>query len=137
MHINIVEVLKYFDKFTEPGDYICVEDTNPLAPNQPGQGLIKELGYTPFGHSKLDKLKEFMKTHSERYLVDQLYTDLFGWVLSLRIKNQLQIKGNSYKKKPGDKGLFIIFHLRGGRRILALTCFLHPTFHMVQSLTKL
>lgn len=79
VHINIVEVLKYFDKFTEPGDYICVEDTNPLAPNQPGQGLIKELGYTLFGHSKLDKLKEFMKTHSERYLVDQLYTDLFGY----------------------------------------------------------
>ena len=109
VHINIVEVLKYFDKFTEPGDYICVEDTNPLAPNQPGQGLIKELGYTPFGHSKLDKLKEFMKTHSERYLVDQLYTDLFGLVTSSHIKNQLQIKGNSYKKNLAIRDRLLFF----------------------------
>ena len=77
-HVNVAGVLGYFDKFTEPGDYICVEDTNPIVPNQAGQGLAKELSYTPLGHVKLDALKLFMKDRSERYLVDQRYTDFFG-----------------------------------------------------------
>ena len=71
-------MLEYFDRFTEPGDYICVEDTNPILPKQPGQGLAKELQYTPYGSSKLDAVKLFMKDREERYLVDQRYTDFYG-----------------------------------------------------------
>ena len=29
-HVNLVGVLEYLDKFIEPGDYICVEDSNPF-----------------------------------------------------------------------------------------------------------
>ena len=71
-------VLEYFDKFTEPGDYMCIEDTNPLSPEKGGQGLVKELGYDFVGPLKLNHLKEFLMNRSERYLVDQRYTDMFG-----------------------------------------------------------
>ena len=74
----MTKVLEYFDAFTEPGDYLCIEDTNPVAPAVSGQGLIKELGYTQFGPSKLDELKKFLVGRSDRYHVDQRYTDLFG-----------------------------------------------------------
>lgn len=83
-HVNVTGVLEYFDEFTEPGDYICVEDTNPIVPNSPGQGLAKELGYTPLGSVKLDAVKLFMKDKGERYLVDQRYADFFGWVMLRR-----------------------------------------------------
>ena len=74
----MTRVLEYFDAFTEPGDYICIEDTNPFSPAVSGQGLIKELGYTEFGPAKLNELKTFVMDRSDRYQVDQRYTDLFG-----------------------------------------------------------
>lgn len=77
-HVNVAGVLEYFDRFTEPGDYICVEDTNPILPNQAGQGLAKELGYTPLGGAKLGAVKVFMQDRVGRYLVDQRYTDFYG-----------------------------------------------------------
>ena len=76
--MNMTKVLEYFDAFTEPGDYICIEDTNPAAPSISGQGLIKELGYAEFGPAKLNELKKFFVNRSGRYHVDQRYTDLFG-----------------------------------------------------------
>ena len=76
-HVNLVGVLEYLDKFTEPGDYICVEDTNPLAPGA-GQGLVKKRGYKAYGPSKMNDLRKFLTGRSDRYLVDQKYTDFFG-----------------------------------------------------------
>ncbi|XP_078375369.1 rhamnosyl O-methyltransferase-like [Oculina patagonica] len=78
-HVNMTKVLEYFDAFLERGDYICIEDTTPAAPNQSGQGLIKELGYTEKGPAKLNELKKFLMDRSGRYHVDQRYTDLFGY----------------------------------------------------------
>lgn len=78
-HVNLTGVLKYFDSFTQPGDYICVEDTNPLGPLKAGQGLIKEIGYEFTGPAKLNQLREFLAGRSGRYLVDQRYTDMFGY----------------------------------------------------------
>ena len=77
-HVNLEGILEHFDHFTEPGDYICVEDTNPLIPGVIGQGLIKELGYTFWGPEKLNDLKKFFSGRSQRYMVDQRYTDMFG-----------------------------------------------------------
>ena len=77
-HVNLKGILEYFDRFTQPGDYICVEDTNPIVPAVAGQGLIKELGYTAYGPQKLNDLKSFLIGRSQRYLVDQRYTDFFG-----------------------------------------------------------
>ena len=76
--MNMKGVLEYFDNFTEPGDYICIEDTNPLGPMNAGQGLIKEMGYEFFGPEKLNELKQFLTDRPNRYLVDQRYTDMFG-----------------------------------------------------------
>ncbi|XP_068751305.1 rhamnosyl O-methyltransferase-like [Montipora capricornis] len=78
-HVNVEGILEYFDRFTEPGDYICIEDTNPLAPGRIGQGLIEELGYRVFGPKKLNELKTFLSGRSQRYMVDQRYTDMFGY----------------------------------------------------------
>ena len=77
-HVNMIRVLEYFDNFTEPGDYVCIEDTNPLTASRGGQGLVVELGFQPYGHDKLNTLKTFMKDRCQRYLVDQRYTDFFG-----------------------------------------------------------
>ncbi|KAJ7318632.1 hypothetical protein OS493_037748 [Desmophyllum pertusum] len=77
-HVNMTRVLEYFDTFTEPGDYLCIEDTNPFSPALSGQGLIKEIGYTEFGPAKLNELKTFVMGRSDRYQVDQRYTDFFG-----------------------------------------------------------
>jgi len=76
-HVNMTKVLEYFDSFLQPGDYICVEDTNPFGPSVSGQGLIKELDFTEFGPAKLNELREFLKGRSDRYHVDQRYTDFF------------------------------------------------------------
>ncbi|XP_068751307.1 rhamnosyl O-methyltransferase-like [Montipora capricornis] len=78
-HVNVKGILEHFDHFTEPGDYICIEDTNPLAPAVSGQGLVKELGYTLFGPKKLNELKNFLSGRSQTYMVDQRYTDMFGY----------------------------------------------------------
>ena len=77
-HVNLKGILEYFDRFTQPGDYICVEDTTPLVPAVMGQGLIKGLGYTANGPQKLNDLKSFLIGRSQKYLVDQKYTDMFG-----------------------------------------------------------
>ena len=77
-HVKLKGVLEYFDRFTQPGDYICVEDTTPLVPAVMGQGLIKGLGYKANGPQKLNDLKSFLIGRSQKYLVDQRYTDMFG-----------------------------------------------------------
>ena len=76
--MNMLKVFEYFDAFTKPGDYICVEDTNPALPRVSNQGLIEELGYTELGPAKLNALKKFLTGRSDKYLVDQRYTDFFG-----------------------------------------------------------
>ncbi|XP_022800641.1 uncharacterized protein LOC111338414 [Stylophora pistillata] len=78
-HVNMIGVMEHFHKFMQPGDYICIEDTNPTVPEKAGQGLIKELGYTMSGSSKLNDLKRFLMDHPGKYVVDQKYTDFYGY----------------------------------------------------------
>ena len=77
-HVNLTGVLGYLEKFTEPGDYICVEDTNPLTPYISNQGLVKNLGYDEIGPNKLNELRKFLTGRADRYSVDQKYTDFYG-----------------------------------------------------------
>ena len=74
----MIGVLEYLDKFLQPGDYICVEDTNPRTPMRIGQGLVKELGYGLSGPAKMNTLRNFLMDHPGKYLVDTRYTDMFG-----------------------------------------------------------
>ena len=66
-HVNLTGVLGYLEKFTEPGDYICVEDTNPLTPYISNQGLVKNLGYDESGPNKLNELRKFLTGRADRY----------------------------------------------------------------------
>ena len=72
-HVNMTKVLKYFNSFLKPDDYImiCVEHTDCL-------GLTKDLGFTKFSPAKLNELRKFLKGRSDKYHVDQRYTDFFG-----------------------------------------------------------
>ena len=74
----MVKVLEYFDAFTKPGDYICVEDTHPGVPSDINQDLVKKLDGKEVGPAKLNALKKFLTGRSDKYLVDQRYTDFFG-----------------------------------------------------------
>jgi cephalosporin hydroxylase len=77
--VNIPNVLEYFDKFTQAGDYIVVEDTHPEIQTRLGFGLLKEIEYTPIGNTwTMDPFKEFMKKHGSKYRVDPAYSDLNG-----------------------------------------------------------
>lgn len=78
-HVNMIGVMEHFHKFMQPGDYICIEDTNPAGPAKAGQGLIEELGYTMCGSSRLDDLKRFLIDHPGKYMVDQKYSDFYGY----------------------------------------------------------
>ena len=96
-HVNMLGVLEYFDNFTEPGDYICVEDTNPLFAPQGSQELSKQMAFEHVGVEKLKTLKTFMKNRSHRYVVDQRYTDFFGWVyLTLSVHLRVMASYSNY-----------------------------------------
>jgi cephalosporin hydroxylase len=55
-HANVAGVLAHFDRFTQPGDYLVVEDSG---------GKQEEITY-------------FLQRHPGRYKVDTHYTDFFG-----------------------------------------------------------
>jgi cephalosporin hydroxylase len=77
-HVNLLGVLDYIDQFTEPGDYVIVEDTNPIIPAVVGIGVFDDFKYVAWGREKLETVEEFMKKHPTRYRVDKEYTDFFG-----------------------------------------------------------
>lgn len=78
----MIGVLEHFHKFMQPGDYLCIEDTNPEGPQVSGQGVVTELGYAEWGCAKLNDLKRFVKDHPGEYMVDQKYTDFYGYVVA-------------------------------------------------------
>ncbi|XP_031562431.1 uncharacterized protein LOC116298193 [Actinia tenebrosa] len=78
-HVNVVGVLDYIDQFTEPGDYMAIEDTNPLIPTASGASLFDDVKYEEWGREKLEHVEAFMKKHPTRYLIDKEYTDFFGY----------------------------------------------------------
>ncbi len=58
-HVNLIEVLEYFDHYAVEGDYLIVEDT--------------------CNQAKLGILEQFMRKHGARYRVDTHYVDNFGY----------------------------------------------------------
>ena len=78
-HVNVYDVLVYFDKFMSTGDYFIVEDTNPDMPCKLGYGRVYEIEYMRFGMAALEVLKKFLADYSEKYAVDSFYTDFYGY----------------------------------------------------------
>jgi cephalosporin hydroxylase len=58
-HVNTTHVLEYIHQFTEPSDYLVVEDTDSLG--------------------KEAEIAKFMAIHCRDYKVDTHYTDFFGY----------------------------------------------------------
>ena len=77
-HVNLGGVLEYLDRVLSPGDYLCVEDTNPIGPAIAGQGRYEELGFAQYGPAKLNVLTQFLESRSARYGVDTRFNDMFG-----------------------------------------------------------
>ncbi|PFX11559.1 hypothetical protein AWC38_SpisGene24659 [Stylophora pistillata] len=71
-HVNMIGVMEHFHKFMQPGDYICIEDTNPTEPEKSGQGLIKELGY------KTERPQKISDGPSRQIRGRSKYTDFYG-----------------------------------------------------------
>jgi cephalosporin hydroxylase len=69
-HVNICEVLRFFDRHLRPGDYLAVEDL--FAPSY----------YVPF--------LKFAAAASSHYRVDTRYTDLFGYNVSWNVNGYLR-----------------------------------------------
>ncbi len=58
-HVNVAGVLEHMHRFTRPGDYFVIEDTE-----SPGN---------------LDEIDAFARRHHSEYRVDTRYTDFFGY----------------------------------------------------------
>lgn len=76
-HINVVGVMRHFHKHLLKGDYLIIEDTNPLAPAKLIQGYTAP-GFKGVGRAKLEQVKEFMQDHDDEYVVDAKMQDMFG-----------------------------------------------------------
>jgi cephalosporin hydroxylase len=69
-HVNVYEVLTYFDRFLQSEDFIIIEDT--LWPE-----------FYP-------DLKRFLLDHNGQYLVDTTHTDLFGYNVTWHLNGYIR-----------------------------------------------
>ena len=74
-HVNVVNSMSHFAKYCTKGDYIFIEDTNPLGPKY---SCMNEDNYEEYGNTKLDMVKSFTDLYPN-FLVDTYYTDMFGY----------------------------------------------------------
>tara|TARA_Y100000389_G_C17438850_1_gene507293 strand:+ start:409 stop:1122 length:714 start_codon:yes stop_codon:yes gene_type:complete len=73
-HVNVLGILKMIYPSLSNGDYIVIEDTNPLGPST--AMVSEDMEYIPYGTEKLEIAKEFGKNHF--IYVDTKYCDRFG-----------------------------------------------------------
>lgn len=90
-HINLIGVLEYFHQTgLTSGDYLIVEDTNKFMwglsiwdreiwedweDSKDSEKLLE-------GATKIDDLRSWLTNHSEEYLVDTYYQDIYGYNVS-------------------------------------------------------
>ncbi len=69
-HQNVHGLLRFFDGLLEPGDYVVVEDL--------------------FKPSLHDQVRRFVRETPGRYVVDTLYTDMFGYNATWNVNGYLK-----------------------------------------------
>ena len=79
-HENMTKVMAYLDQFMIAGDYVIIEDTNPNIPADIDLDMSTDFEFKPWGTSKLDGLKAFLKGPVGRnFKIDSFFTDFYGY----------------------------------------------------------
>lgn len=76
-HVNVVNSMSYFATYANQGDYIIIEDTNPLGPSSP-EVIANDDMYKVFGTKKYDQASEFCSRFPQ-FKVDTKYCDMYGY----------------------------------------------------------
>ena len=77
-HCNTGGVLKFFNEYLVPGDYIIVEDTHPEISNNTIFDITKDT-YEKAGDGKIREVKKFCLTFKGSYAVDTYFADFLGY----------------------------------------------------------
>ncbi|NES64350.1 MAG: cephalosporin hydroxylase [Okeania sp. SIO2D1] len=89
-HVNSAGILEYFhNNGLESGDYIIIEDTNPLMWKR-GIKDEKVIGaydedypdQETLGERLMKELEGWLKNHEDEYLIDSYYLDMYGYNVS-------------------------------------------------------
>ena len=78
-HENIAGVLEHFARHMITGDYIVIEDTNPMLSANLGAKCTIPFDFTFMGNVLLETVKAFLVKHEKDFAVDSYFTDLFGY----------------------------------------------------------
>ena len=90
-HVNSVGILEYFhNNGFESGDYIIIEDTNPLMwelglKNKEVIDAYEKEDYSKeekVGKMLMEELEGWLKNHEDEYLIDSYYLDMYGYNVS-------------------------------------------------------
>ena len=73
--MNLTGVYNHFHKYSQPGDYIVIEDTNPKYNAEIEQGFSEEV--TECGMGKMNAVRKVFEELGDAYMVDTYYCDMF------------------------------------------------------------
>lgn len=90
VHDNLVGILEHFHQNgLQTGDYLIIEDTNKFMwevwSDWDDQELIQR------GLSKMDDLRQWLRSHQDEYLVDSYYQDMYGYNASKNWNSILKV----------------------------------------------
>ena len=77
-HCNTGGVLKFFNEYLVPGDYIIAEDTHPEVPKNTIFD-INEDAFEKTGDGKFRAVEDFCRTFKGSYAVDTYFADFLGY----------------------------------------------------------
>ena len=95
-HVNCVALLNEVKKYTSPGDYFVIEDTNPQGPNEPWTDESKP--YIEYGRIKLNMAYEFGNAND--LMIDTKYCDRFGYNCSNQWNSIFRVTETPVQKTP-------------------------------------
>ncbi len=82
-HVNTIGVVEYIhNNGLQTGDYLIIDDTNKLqieSWGSLGEDGENRLEAVEQGKQKIDELKAWLMLHSDEYLIDTYYQDMYGY----------------------------------------------------------